>query len=374
MNDPTILADFTGTARLFPLPNLVLFPQVVQGLHIFEPRYRQLMADALADDRLITLVLLKPGWEEEYDEAPAIEPVACLGRVTWHEKLPDGRYNLRLRGAGPRADHRRDSDDRLYRTAHAEVIPESGSDGPWHSRRTPPRAGGSGAAAVRGRPGPPATPGAVRRRDAARAGVRRTGIRSATADRAEANAPRGSPRGPPRSGDGRCSPQLREPRRPALPADVQPELVASGQWRIGQCKPLPSTLLRPLTTSGGSSWLAPSRSRATRSTSPGPQLKPGDKAPDFQALKGLDKVTLARHAREGAAVQRRAVARHRRVQHADQEVRRRGQGAGRHGRELHGEPRSAVRAEAVLHAEKITTHDRPSRTRTTTRSARTGAC
>ena len=80
--------EFAGTARLFPLPNLVLFPHVVQGLHVFEPRYRQLMADALADRSLITLVLLKPGWEEDYDSAPAIESVACLGRVTWHEKLP----------------------------------------------------------------------------------------------------------------------------------------------------------------------------------------------------------------------------------------------------------------------------------------------
>lgn len=124
MNDPTILADFKGTARLFPLPNLVLFPQVVQGLHIFEPRYRQLMADALATDQLITLVLLKPGWEEEYDEAPAIEPVACLGRVTWHEKLPDGRYNLRLRGAARVRIIEEVPMNRLYRLAHAEVIPD----------------------------------------------------------------------------------------------------------------------------------------------------------------------------------------------------------------------------------------------------------
>lgn len=124
MNDPTILADFKGTARLFPLPNLVLFPQVVQGLHIFEPRYRQLMSDALASDQFITLVLLKPGWEEEYDSAPAIEPVACLGRVTWHEKLPDGRYNLRLRGAARVRIVEEVPTNRQYRLAHAEVIPD----------------------------------------------------------------------------------------------------------------------------------------------------------------------------------------------------------------------------------------------------------
>jgi uncharacterized protein len=118
------LADFKGTARLFPLPNLVLFPQVVQGLHIFENRYRQMMADALASDRLISLVMLKPGWEENYDGRPEIETVACLGRVTWYEKLDDGRYNLRLRGLSRIRLISEVATDRLYRIAEAELIPD----------------------------------------------------------------------------------------------------------------------------------------------------------------------------------------------------------------------------------------------------------
>jgi Lon protease-like protein len=122
--DLAALAGFDGTARLFPLPNLVLFPQVVQGLHIFEPRYRQLMADALATDRLIALVLLRPGWEEDYDNRPAIEPVACLGRVGWHEKLPDGRYNLRLRGLSRLRVVEELPTERLYRVARSELIPD----------------------------------------------------------------------------------------------------------------------------------------------------------------------------------------------------------------------------------------------------------
>ena len=60
--DPLTLENFTGTVRLFPLPNLVLFPNVAQPLHVFEPRYRQLMADSLAADRLIAMALLQPGW------------------------------------------------------------------------------------------------------------------------------------------------------------------------------------------------------------------------------------------------------------------------------------------------------------------------
>ena len=97
-DDPTSLGDFSGRARLFPLPNLVLFPSVVQPLHIFEPRYRQLMEDALKDDRLIAMALLQPGWEDDYYKNPPIYPVVCLGRVHKEERLPDGRWNLLLHG------------------------------------------------------------------------------------------------------------------------------------------------------------------------------------------------------------------------------------------------------------------------------------
>ncbi|MBA4066170.1 MAG: peptidase S16 [Isosphaera sp.] len=117
---------FPPTARLFPLPNLVFFPGVVQGLHIFEPRYRQMMADALAGDGRIALVLLSPGWTEEtYEGRPAIESVACLGRVGWHERLPDGRYNLRLHGQARVRILEEVPTDRLYRTARVERVPET---------------------------------------------------------------------------------------------------------------------------------------------------------------------------------------------------------------------------------------------------------
>src|SRR3954465_13931138 len=92
------LTDYMGTARLFPLPNLVLFPQVMQPLHIFEPRYRQMTADALAGDRFLALALLKPGWEPTYSGNPDIYPIACLGRIIADQRLPDGRYNILVRG------------------------------------------------------------------------------------------------------------------------------------------------------------------------------------------------------------------------------------------------------------------------------------
>ena len=80
--------DFAGTVRLFPLPNLVLFPHVVQPLHIFEPRYCEMLEEALASDGLIAMVLLEPGWERDYEGRPAIAPVACLGKILSHEQLP----------------------------------------------------------------------------------------------------------------------------------------------------------------------------------------------------------------------------------------------------------------------------------------------
>jgi uncharacterized protein len=118
------LDDFRGLARLFPLPNLVLFPSVIQPLHIFEPRYRQLMEDALKDDRLIGMGLLQPGFEEDYHNNPPVFPVICLGRIHKEERLPDGRWNLLLHGlTRARIEGELDA-DRLYRIARVELIPE----------------------------------------------------------------------------------------------------------------------------------------------------------------------------------------------------------------------------------------------------------
>ena len=89
---------FSGRARLFPLPNLVLFPHVMQPLHIFEPRYRDLLEDALAGDRLMAMSVLAPGWEKNYEGRPRLYPVACLGRITTHFRLADGTYNVLLLG------------------------------------------------------------------------------------------------------------------------------------------------------------------------------------------------------------------------------------------------------------------------------------
>ena len=83
---------------LFPLPNVVLFPNVFLPLHIFEPRYREMVADALSGDRMIGMVLLKPGWDRDYEGRPPVYPIGCSGVITHAERVPDGRYNIVLRG------------------------------------------------------------------------------------------------------------------------------------------------------------------------------------------------------------------------------------------------------------------------------------
>ena len=99
MPDETFsLDDFKGTARLFPLPNLVVFPHVVQPLHIFESRYVAMLEHAVADDRLLAMGVLMPGWETEYEGRPPVDPYVCLGRILSHSPTKDNQYNILLGG------------------------------------------------------------------------------------------------------------------------------------------------------------------------------------------------------------------------------------------------------------------------------------
>jgi uncharacterized protein len=108
---------------IFPLPNVVLFPNVFLPLHIFEPRYREMVADALSSDRMIGMVLLKPGWEHEYEGQPPVYPIGCNGVITHVERLDDGRYNIVLRGV-ERFRILEENHERPYRRASIEPVVE----------------------------------------------------------------------------------------------------------------------------------------------------------------------------------------------------------------------------------------------------------
>lgn len=108
---------------LFPLPNLVFFPQTRLPLHIFEPRYRQLVNDAVESDHRFGIVLLRPGWETDYYGAPAVYACGTLGFIEQAVPLDDGRFNILVRG-----DVRFRIVDEVsrvpYRTARVVAIPE----------------------------------------------------------------------------------------------------------------------------------------------------------------------------------------------------------------------------------------------------------
>lgn len=115
--------DWLSELAVFPLPRVVFFPGTYLPLHIFEPRYRAMMRDCLRHGRpVMAVTLLKPGYEADYDGRPAFYRVATVGRIERHEELPDGRYNLVLRGLSRVALDELPDAGLPYRRARAEML------------------------------------------------------------------------------------------------------------------------------------------------------------------------------------------------------------------------------------------------------------
>jgi Lon protease-like protein len=108
---------------IFPLEVAMLFPGVSRPLHIFEPRYRSMVADALAGDRIIGMATLKPGYEAEYQGRPPVYDIGCAGVITDVQELSGGRYNIVLRGLVKFRVTGEDS-SHAYRLAQVEAMPE----------------------------------------------------------------------------------------------------------------------------------------------------------------------------------------------------------------------------------------------------------
>jgi len=109
---------------LFPLSNVVLFPGVRAPLHIFEARYRQMTAGALAADLMIGMIAVHPDHVGEMEGNPPVFSVGCAGRITESEQLKDGRYNIVLLGTD-RFRVRTElpaSAGRLHRVAEVELL------------------------------------------------------------------------------------------------------------------------------------------------------------------------------------------------------------------------------------------------------------
>lgn len=91
-------ARFQETLPLFPLAEVVLFPHVRVPLHVFEPRYRELTRDALAGDRRIGMIAVRPGHLHEMAGDPPLYAIGCAGVIQQVARRDDGRFDLVLQG------------------------------------------------------------------------------------------------------------------------------------------------------------------------------------------------------------------------------------------------------------------------------------
>ncbi len=113
---------------LFPLPETSLFPGVSRPFLIYEPRYREMIAEALKGNKIIGMVRLRPGFEKDYEGRPPIYGIGCAGTIEEFEQLPDGRYVILLRMLTTFRIISEDSAGgparKPYRLARIEAIPE----------------------------------------------------------------------------------------------------------------------------------------------------------------------------------------------------------------------------------------------------------
>lgn len=110
---------------LFALPDLVVFPGFPQPLHVFEPRYRQMVEDLLDRGGQLAIGTVLGDDRDHLSGNAPFQPLGCVGTVEHYERFDDGRYNIVCRGVS-RALLKETSSERLYRTVAAEVVDDDG--------------------------------------------------------------------------------------------------------------------------------------------------------------------------------------------------------------------------------------------------------
>jgi len=130
MNALERIAAAMPRLKVFPLPSAVLFPHTALPLHIFEPRYRTLVKDCLAEDQVMAIAQLAPGWETGYYGRPSLDTMCCAGVIAWHEELPDGRFNILLQGLGRVRILGEQPNDKVYREIRGELLLDTPYQGP----------------------------------------------------------------------------------------------------------------------------------------------------------------------------------------------------------------------------------------------------
>ena len=94
--EPKLKRDVLAALPIFPLPNVVLFPGALVPLHIFEPRYREMVRDTLAGHRMLAMAMRLE--DEVAGRTPAVASVVGVGEIVAAEPLADGRFNVLLEG------------------------------------------------------------------------------------------------------------------------------------------------------------------------------------------------------------------------------------------------------------------------------------
>jgi Lon protease-like protein len=121
--DERAIARALRRLPIFPLPDVVMFPHALMPLHIFEPRYRKLTRDALAGNRLMGLALMIED-EVPGDPPPRVAPILGVGEIVMAQELPDGRFNLVMRGRTRVRLERELESEEPYRVIVAREIPD----------------------------------------------------------------------------------------------------------------------------------------------------------------------------------------------------------------------------------------------------------
>lgn len=98
MSSLDLEAQDLAELSIFPLPQVTLFPGQVLPLHVFEPRYREMVRAALAGRRVLAMARLKPGFESDYEGRPPVFDVCGVGVIESCSERADGRFDLTLRG------------------------------------------------------------------------------------------------------------------------------------------------------------------------------------------------------------------------------------------------------------------------------------
>jgi len=122
-----LTAEELATLPVFPLPRVVFFPGTALPLHLFEPRYTEMIEDCLESGcTAMAVALLSPGWEDSYEGKPAIHEIAGAGRIVAHQRQADGTHDVILHGLDRVRLHELTNEGHAYRCARAEPIEDFG--------------------------------------------------------------------------------------------------------------------------------------------------------------------------------------------------------------------------------------------------------